>query len=70
MIKPLLRPNKFYDAAALESWANNFYVDVFDEWECGAAEWLDFWDWLEREHPEVLDEFVDYYRGQDSAGIP
>ena len=61
----LARPNKFYDARNLERWTDNFYPDLFDEWECEAAEWLDFWDWLGREYPEVLDEFVGYYRGQD-----
>jgi len=55
----LTRPNKFYDAGNLERWADDFCPDLFDEWECEAAEWLDFWDWLEREYPEVLDEFVE-----------
>jgi len=65
----LTRPNKLYDAAALERWANNFYFDVLDEWECSeVSEWSDFWDWLEREYPEVLDEFVDFYRRQGNAG--
>ena len=58
-----MRPNKFHDAAALERWANNFHFGIFDEWECsGAVELeIDFWDWLKREHPDMMDDFEDYF---------
>ncbi len=66
----LARSNKFHDAADLERWANNFHFGILVEWECSeVVEWADFWDWLEQEHPEVLDEFVDYWRRGDAGGI-
>ena len=66
----LARPNKFHDAAALEGWANNFHFGVLDEWECSeVAEWVDFWDWLEQERPEILDEFVDYWRRGNADSV-
>ena len=63
---PVTRPNKFFDAAALEKWIADSQSKIFYEWAFSeAVEWIDFWDWLDREYPEVLDSFTDWYRRQN-----
>lgn len=59
----LTRPHKVLDAAKLEEWAEEFHPYILREWEYSeVVEWLDFWDWLEYEHFEVMDEFENSFR--------
>ena len=63
----LARPHKFLDAAALDEWLHENYIDLYHEWTYGdAIEWLDLWDWLVYEHDEVLSEFEQAWR-EDNA---
>lgn len=57
------RLNKFLHAAKLESWIDDYHPAIFGEWELsGLVEWIDFWDWLDREYPEILAMFKDWFR--------
>ena len=57
------RPHKIFDAAILEKWISKTHPSLFSEWELGElVEWVDFWDWLDQEYPEVMGEFEDYFK--------
>lgn len=59
----LARPHKFLDAAKLEEWAQEHAPHTFSEWSGGDwVAWVDYWDWLGEEYPDVLDEFEDWFR--------
>jgi len=63
---PLARPNKFFDAANLERWAAVYAPHIFSAWELSdACEYLDFWDWLDLNHPGVFGEFEQNWRAME-----
>ena len=73
------RTSKYLDAAALVLWANTFHFDVLDEWECrpecsvpygysdADKDW-GFWVWLERNYPDLLDDFAVWWRDGLATG--
>lgn len=60
---PTPRPNRIQDASRLESWLDDIYPSLLDEFKnpIGFAE-LEMWDWLDEEHGAVLTEFEVEYR--------
>ncbi len=58
----MVRPSKFLDASKLERWVP---VHILAEWEFSdCAEYIDFWDWLDMEHSDVLGLFESWYHSQ------
>ena len=58
------RPNRIFDASALEDWAHDRYLDLWEEWEMEAAAYIEFWEFMEREYGEELGEFERWWREQ------
>jgi hypothetical protein len=61
----MARPNKFMDAAKLESWMDTEYPGEMKEWEDFYSDVLDLWDWLEIGCDTILTEFEAWYNKQD-----
>jgi hypothetical protein len=61
------RPNKLFDESTLEQWAISHHPDILNEWEDSEfMEWIDFWDWLGDEYPELLCAFEkDFHRREE-----
>ena len=56
----MARPNKLMDAAKLEQWVP---VHILTEWEFNdCVEYIDFWDWLDLEHSDMLERFESWYK--------
>jgi hypothetical protein len=63
----IARPNKIFDAAALEDWAQDRYLDLWEEWEMEAVAYIEFWEFMEREYGEELGEFERWWREQQGG---
>ena len=61
----LARPHQFLDAVELEYWAEKYAPHRLAGWQYSdACEYLDFWEWLDLNHPNVLSDFESWYREQ------
>lgn len=61
------RPCKILDAAELEQWAERYAPHQLTAYECSdACEYLDFWEWMDLTHSDVLSYFKFWYGDEHS----
>lgn len=64
------RPHKILDAAELEEWIVSNHPEIWDEWEdsdCCFEFHIDFWDWLDVKHWDILSEFEKWFRAKEKS---
>jgi len=55
--KPLARPHRHLDAAALAAWLDKTYHSLYEHWQTWEADRMDLWELIHDHHKAVWKEF-------------
>ena len=61
-VKPVARPNRHLDAAALDAWLDTHYHSLLVHWQTWEADRMDLWELIYDHHEVVWKEFEQSFK--------